>query len=69
MQWRVWKLKEKETREKFTDKVKELVNIEAKDLLVQLRMGFWRLVKNFVERNEGGSEEANGDRMKKCKKQ
>ena len=35
---RVWKLKEKETREKFKDKVKELVNTEAKDL--------WGLVKN-----------------------
>ena len=30
-----------------------------------LKMGFWRLVKNFVEReNEGGSKEAHGGRSK-----
>ena len=32
MQWRVWKFKKKETRGKFKNKVKELVNTEAKDL-------------------------------------
>ena len=26
MQWRVWKLKEKDTRKNFNDKMKELVN-------------------------------------------
>ena len=40
MQWRVWKIKEKERREKFKDKVKELVNNEAKNL--------WGLFKDGV---------------------
>ena len=39
-QWRVWKLKEKETREKFKDKVKELVNIKANDLWGSFKDGF-----------------------------
>ena len=53
----------------FKDKVKELVNTE-KICGVHLRMGFWRLVKNFMEReNEGGSKEAHGGKMRKCKKQ
>ena len=53
----------------FKDKVKELVNTE-KICGVHLRMGFWRLVKNFMEReNEGGSKEAHGGEMRKCKKQ
>ena len=58
IQWKVWKLKEKETKEKFKNKVKELA------------VEFWRLVKNFVKReNEGGSEEAHGGGIRKCKKQ
>ena len=32
MQWRVLKLKEKEIKEKFMDKVKELVKTEAKSV-------------------------------------
>ena len=35
MQWRVWKLKEKETRKKFKDKVKKLINTEGKDLWIE----------------------------------
>ena len=69
MQWRVWKIKEKERREKFKDKVKKLVNNEAKNLWGLFKDGVWRLVKNFVEREkEEESEEAYGGGMRKCKK-
>ena len=69
MQWRVWKLKGKETREKFEDKVKELVNTEAKDLWSSFKMGFWKLVKNFVEKeNKVGSKEAHDCEIRKCKR-
>ena len=40
MKWRVKKLKEKKTKKKFKDKVKILVNTEAKDL--------WGLFKHGV---------------------
>ena len=70
MQLRVCKLKEKETREKFKNKVKELVNTEAKNLWGSFKDGVLRLVKNFVEReNKEESKEAHGGGMRKCKKQ
>ena len=43
IQWRVWKLKEKETKEKIKDKVKELVNTEAKALWGLFKDGFFRV--------------------------
>ena len=50
--------------------MKELVNTEAKDLWGLFKDGFWRLVKNFVEReNENVIEKAHGGAMRKCKKQ
>ena len=65
MQWKVWKLKEKQR--KIKNNVKEL---KQRTCGVHLKMGFWRLVKNFVKRkNQGGNEEAHGGRMRKCKKQ
>ena len=46
----------KETRKKFKDKVKELVRTEAKNLWGLFMDGFWRLVKNFVKKeNKGGT--------------
>ena len=69
MQWKLWKFKKK-TKEKFKDMMKELVNTEAKDLWSSLRLGFWRLVKNFVERKtKEGSKETHGGGMRKYKKQ
>ena len=50
IQLRIWKLKEKETRKKFKDKIKNLVNTEAKICGVYLRMGLRRVMKDFLER-------------------
>ena len=55
VRWRVWKLKEKEIKEKFKERVVELV-----DTLIQwicgdlIRMKFYRLVMNCVERRKRG---------------
>ena len=54
MQWRVWKLKEKETSKKFKDKVKELVNIEAKDLWGLFKVGVLEAYEKLCgKRNKG----------------
>ena len=66
MQMRVQILKKQ--REKFKDKVKELVNIEAKELWGSFKDGFWRLVKNFVgKENKGGSKEAHCGGMRSAR--
>ena len=55
-------------REKFKDKMKELVSTEAKDLGVHLRMGFGGLRRTLWKKTKE-SEEAHGGGMRKCKKQ
>ena len=59
----------KKTRKKFKDKVKELVNTKAKDLWVSFKDGVLRACKELCGKNEGGSEDAHGGGMRKCKKQ
>ena len=42
-------IKKKKHGKNLRTRLKELLNTKAKDLWVYLRMGFWRLVKNFAE--------------------
>ena len=70
MQWKVQKLKQKNTREKFKDKIKKLINTEAKDLWGSFKDWVLETYKKFVEKeNERASKEAHAGGMKKCKKQ
>ena len=57
MQRRVWKLKEKETKEKFKDKVKELVNTEAKDLWGSFKDEVSEACKELCEKRERRREQ------------
>ena len=50
MQWKVWKLKEKETKEKLKEKVKELVKLKQRIYGVDLSMGDWKACKELFKR-------------------
>ena len=70
MSWKVGKLKGKETRKKFKNKVKELLNTKAKNLWGSFKDGVLEACEELCERqNEGGSGETHGGGMRKCKKQ
>ena len=52
MQWRAWKLKEKQTRKKFKDKAKESVNTEAKNLWGSFKDEVLEAGKEFCEKRK-----------------
>ena len=52
MQWKEWKLKEKETRENFKDKLKELVCTEAKDLWGSFKNGILKACEELCGRKK-----------------
>ena len=54
VRWRVWKLKEKKIKEKFEERVVELVDTDSMDLWDLIRMELYRLMMNCVERQLGG---------------
>ena len=54
VRWKVWKLKEKEIKQKFEERVEELVDADSKDLGDLMRREFYRLVMNWVERRKRG---------------
>ena len=49
----MWKLKEKEIKEKFEERVEELVDTDSMDLWGFIKMEFYRPVMNCVERRKG----------------
>ena len=59
MDRRVWKLKEKETRKKFKDEVKELVNTEAKNLWGSFRDGVLETCKKLCRKRKQRREPGN----------
>ena len=50
----MWKLKEKEIKEKFEERVVELVDTDSMDLWGLIKMEFYRLVRNCAERRKKG---------------
>ena len=66
VRWRVWKLKEKEVKEEFEQRVVELVDAKAVDLWSPIRMVFLRLAMNYAERRKGEeNREIHGGGMSK----
>ena len=54
VRWRVWKLKEKEMKQKLEERVVELVDTNLMDLQGSCKNGVLQAVRNCVERRKGG---------------
>ena len=59
-------IKRKRTREKFKDKVKELVNIKAKDLWGSFKDGLLEACEELCGKRKQRKEQGHGGEMKKC---
>ena len=53
MRWRVWKLKEKEIKEKFEERVVELVYTDSKDLWGSYKKGVLQACDELCGKTKG----------------